>query len=53
MTMNHALHRGVYAITDCVNLSFPLVLCTLPSFVLLSVAPAILGAVSSLRDSPL
>lgn len=36
-----------------VRLSFPLVVCTLPSFVLLSVAPAILGAVSSLRSSPL
>lgn len=36
-----------------VRLSFPLVVCTLPSFVLLSVAPAILGAVSSLRQSPL
>lgn len=36
-----------------VRLSFPLVVCTLPSFVLLSVAPAILGALSSLRDSPL
>ncbi|WP_116999109.1 type II secretion system F family protein [Desertimonas flava] len=36
-----------------VRLSFPLVACTLPSFVLLSVAPAILGALSSLRDSPL
>lgn len=36
-----------------VRLSFPLVVCTLPSFVLLSVAPAILGAVSSLRDSSL
>lgn len=30
-----------------VKLSFPLVLCTLPSFVLLAVAPAILGAVST------
>jgi tight adherence protein C len=36
-----------------VRLSFPLVVCTLPSFVLLSVAPAVLGAVSSLRGSPL
>ena len=36
-----------------VRLSFPLVVCTLPSFVLLSIAPAILGALSSLQDSPL
>jgi len=36
-----------------VRLSFPLVACTLPSFVLLAIAPAILGAISSLRDSPL
>jgi tight adherence protein C len=36
-----------------VRLSFPLVTCTLPAFVLLSVAPAILGALSSLRDSPI
>lgn len=36
-----------------VRLSFPLVVCTLPAFVLLSVAPAVLGALSSLRDSPL
>jgi len=36
-----------------VRLSFPLVACTLPSFVLLSVAPAVLGALSSLRSSPL
>jgi tight adherence protein C len=36
-----------------VRLSFPLVVCTLPSFVLLAIAPAILGAVSSLRGSPL
>ena len=35
-----------------VRLSFPLVTCTLPSFVLLAIAPAILGAVSSLRGSP-
>ena len=32
-----------------VQLSFPLVLCTLPSFVLLAIAPAVLGALSTLR----
>ena len=31
-----------------VKLSFPLVVCTLPSFVLLAIAPAVLGAVSTL-----
>ena len=31
-----------------VRLSFPLVICTLPSFVLLAVAPAVLAALSSL-----
>lgn len=34
-----------------VRLSFPLVLCTLPSFVLLAIAPAVLGAIAALRDS--
>jgi tight adherence protein C len=34
-----------------VRLSFPLVACTLPSFVLLAIVPAVLGAVASLRDS--
>jgi tight adherence protein C len=34
-----------------VRLSFPLVACTLPSFVLLSIAPAVLGALSSVRGS--
>ncbi len=33
-----------------VRLSFPLVVCTLPSFVLLAIAPAVLGALSTLRD---
>jgi tight adherence protein C len=32
-----------------VHLSFPLVVCTLPSFVLLAIAPAVLGALSTLR----
>lgn len=34
-----------------VKLSFPLVACTLPSFVLLAIVPAVLGALSTLRDS--
>jgi pilus assembly protein TadC len=33
-----------------VRLAFPLVVCTLPSFVLLAVVPALLGTLSSLRD---
>jgi tight adherence protein C len=32
-----------------VRLTFPLVSCTLPSFVLLAIAPAVLGAISTLR----
>jgi tight adherence protein C len=31
-----------------VRLSFPLVTCTLPSFVLLAIAPAVIAALSSL-----
>lgn len=34
-----------------VKLSFPLVVCTLPSFVLLAIVPAVLGAIAALRDS--
>lgn len=34
-----------------VKLSFPLVVCTLPSFVLLSIVPAVLGAVATLQES--
>ncbi|NNE12380.1 MAG: type II secretion system F family protein [Ilumatobacter sp.] len=34
-----------------VKLSFPLVVCTLPSFVLLAIVPAVLGAVSTLRGT--
>lgn len=34
-----------------VRLSFPLVVCTLPSFVLLAIVPAVLGAIASLRSS--
>jgi Flp pilus assembly protein TadB len=32
-----------------VRLTFPLVTCTLPAFVLLTIAPAVLGAISTLR----
>ena len=32
-----------------VRLTFPLVTCTLPAFVLLAIAPAVLGALSTLR----
>lgn len=34
-----------------VRLSFPLVLCTLPSFVLVAIAPLLIGALSSLRGT--
>jgi tight adherence protein C len=34
-----------------VRLSLPLVVCTLPSFVLLAIAPAVLGAISTLRGT--
>lgn len=34
-----------------VKLSFPLVLCTLPSFVLLAIVPAVMAALSSLGDT--
>ena len=34
-----------------VRLSFPLVMCTLPSFVLLAIAPAVIAALSSLGAS--
>lgn len=33
-----------------VRLAFPLVVCTLPAFVLLAIVPALLGALSTLRD---
>lgn len=39
----------VEARTLPVRLAFPLVVCTLPSFVLLAIAPAVLGAISTLR----
>jgi tight adherence protein C len=41
-------HDEAAARTLPVKLSFPLVLCTLPSFVLLAIAPAVLAALSSL-----
>jgi tight adherence protein C len=34
-----------------VRLSFPLVMCTLPSFVLLAIAPAVMGAISTITRS--
>jgi tight adherence protein C len=34
-----------------VRLSFPLVVCTLPSFILLAIAPAVIAALSSLGSS--
>jgi len=34
-----------------VKLSFPLVVCTLPSFVLLAIAPAVLGAISTITGA--
>lgn len=36
-----------------VRLAFPLVTCTLPSFILLAIVPALLGAVSTLRGNAL
>lgn len=41
-----------HARTLPVKLAFPLVVCTLPSFVLLAIVPSLLGAVSTLRGSP-
>ncbi len=41
-------HAQQQARTLPVKLSFPLVICTLPSFVLLAIAPAVLGAVSTI-----
>lgn len=40
-----------HARTLPVRLAFPLVTCTLPSFVLVAIVPALLGAVSTLRGS--
>lgn len=41
-------HAQQQARTLPVKLSFPLVVCTLPSFVLLAIAPAVLGAISTI-----
>jgi tight adherence protein C len=40
-----------HARTLPVRLAFPLVTCTLPSFVLIAIVPALLGAVSTLRGT--
>ncbi len=40
-----------HARTLPVRLAFPLVMCTLPSFVLIAIVPALLGAVSTLRGN--
>ena len=40
-----------HARTLPVRLAFPLVMCTLPSFVLIAIVPALLGAVSTLRGT--
>lgn len=40
-----------HARTLPVKLSFPLVVCTLPSFVLLAIAPAVLGAISTITGT--
>lgn len=42
-------HAERHARTLPVRLSFPLVTCTLPAFVLLAIVPALLGALSTLR----
>lgn len=42
-----------HARTLSVKLSFPLVLCTLPAFVLVSIVPAVLGSLSALPSSSL
>ena len=44
-------HAEQQASTLPVKLSFPLVVCTLPSFVLLAIVPAVLGAISTLRGT--
>lgn len=44
-------HAERHARTLPVKLSFPLVMCTLPSFVLLAIVPAVMGALSTLRGS--
>lgn len=44
-------HAERHARTLPVKLSFPLVVCTLPSFVLLAIVPAVMGALSTLLGS--
>ncbi|MEO6653529.1 MAG: type II secretion system F family protein [Ilumatobacteraceae bacterium] len=46
-------HAQEQARTLPVKLAFPLVVCTLPSFVLLAIVPAVLGALSTLRGGAL
>jgi tight adherence protein C len=48
----HRRHRAEAAARELpVRLSFPLVLCTLPAFVLVAIVPLLVGALSSLRSS--
>lgn len=42
-------HTEAHVRTLPVRLAFPLVVCTLPAFVLLAIVPALLGALSTLR----
>ena len=57
-TMSDQAHRARRRVAEAearrlpVRLSFPLVMCTLPSFVLLAVVPAVMGTISSLRGHP-
>ena len=49
---DHRRHQAAEAARRLpVTMAFPLVTCTLPSFVLLAVVPAVLGAVTALRGS--
>lgn len=48
----HRRHRAEAAARELpVRLSFPLVLCTLPAFVLVAIVPLLVGALSSLRSA--
>jgi tight adherence protein C len=57
-TLSHQAHASRRRLAEAearrlpVRLSFPLVVCTLPSFVLLAVVPAVMGTISSLRGHP-
>ena len=44
-------HAEAAARTLPIRMSFPLVTCTLPSFVLIAIVPAVLAAMASLRDT--